>query len=165
MSHDGGKYIDLVSPPSTPIWGWVPKPPNMSKSTLYYPNYMCRITSHNSELFRSYGWKHSYDTPLHSYGSQPSPELTLTACKNVYLRKDFLLWEEGVSTWAQRETVAYVICHEIVHQWLGNLVTTTWWNTTWLNEGVTSFYHYYFVDKVGLASSPRSFRTILVAMM
>lgn len=65
-----------------------------------------------------------------------------------------------MSTWAQRETVAYVICHEIVHQWLGNLVTTTWWNTTWLNEGVTSFYHYYFVDKVGLASSPGSFRTI-----
>jgi len=31
-------------------------------------------------------------------------------------------------------TTARVITHELAHQWFGNIVTTAWWDSTWLNE-------------------------------
>ena len=30
--------------------------------------------------------------------------------------------------------VATVYCHELAHQWTGNLITTTWWDEIWLHE-------------------------------
>ncbi len=35
---------------------------------------------------------------------------------------------------ANRELRAYVILHEMVHQWFGDLVTMRWWEDLWLNE-------------------------------
>ncbi len=32
-----------------------------------------------------------------------------------------------------------VIAHEIAHQWFGNLVTMSWWDTLWLNESFASW--------------------------
>ena len=37
----------------------------------------------------------------------------------------------------------WLISHELVHQWIGNVVTMAWWNDTWLNEGVTSYLQYH----------------------
>ena len=34
----------------------------------------------------------------------------------------------------QREVRAYVILHEMAHQWFGDLVTMRWWEDLWLNE-------------------------------
>ncbi len=35
---------------------------------------------------------------------------------------------------AMRELRAYVILHEMAHQWFGDLVTMRWWEDLWLNE-------------------------------
>lgn len=31
--------------------------------------------------------------------------------------------------------VASVFAHELAHQWTGNLVTCSWWDEIWINEG------------------------------
>ncbi len=41
-----------------------------------------------------------------------------------------------------------LMTHETAHMWTGNIVTCQWWDVTWLNEGITSFFEYYAADWV-----------------
>ncbi|KAJ3052261.1 Aminopeptidase 2 mitochondrial [Rhizophlyctis rosea] len=66
----------------------------------------------------------------------------------VTYREVYLLYDEKTSSAKGKQRIAYVVGHELAHQWFGNLVTMEWWNELWLNEGFATFVGWLAVDNL-----------------
>jgi alanyl aminopeptidase len=69
------------------------------------------------------------------------PDFGAGAMENVGLitfRETLLLLDEGAPE-RQKRAYAYVMAHELAHQWFGNLVTLEWWDDLWLNEAFATW--------------------------
>ena len=64
----------------------------------------------------------------------------------VTYRTTAVLFDEKTSDAKFKNRVAYVVAHELAHQWFGNLVTMDWWNELWLNEGFATWVGWLAVD-------------------
>jgi len=77
------------------------------------------------------------------------PDFASGAMENwgaVTYRETALLFDQELSSTANKQWIALVIAHELAHQWFGNLVTMQWWTHLWLNEGFASYIEYLAVD-------------------
>ncbi|KAJ3195809.1 hypothetical protein HK101_010981 [Irineochytrium annulatum] len=64
----------------------------------------------------------------------------------VTYRATNLLFDEKRSSAATKQNIAYIIGHELAHQWFGNLVSCEWWSDLWLKEGFATFVGWLAVD-------------------
>jgi len=85
------------------------------------------------------------------------PKMDLVAVPDFYIgamenwglltfRETALLYHPQHSTLSRRQYVAILVCHEIAHQWFGNLVSVNWWDQTWLKEGFATWISFLAVD-------------------
>jgi aminopeptidase N len=87
----------------------------------------------------------------------PLPKVDLLACHEfshgamenwglITYRTTALLFDEAHSDQKYKQRVAYVVAHELAHQWFGNLVTMDWWSELWLNEGFATWVGWDAID-------------------
>jgi len=79
------------------------------------------------------------------------PDFSAGAMENwglVTYRTACLLFDEAHSSLKSKQRICYVVCHELAHQWFGNLVTMDWWSDLWLNEGFATWVGWLAADKL-----------------
>ncbi len=57
----------------------------------------------------------------------------------VALGQPLMLFARGQEELSRRQFGATIAVHELAHDWYGDLVTTAWWDDTWLNEAFGSW--------------------------
>uniref|UniRef100_A0A0N4ZB81 Peptidase_M1 domain-containing protein n=1 Tax=Parastrongyloides trichosuri TaxID=131310 RepID=A0A0N4ZB81_PARTI len=78
------------------------------------------------------------------------PNLCVEAMENwgLIMFKSRVLFFTHDGDMEKQEHALITITHELVHQWIGNLITQEWWQQVWLTEGVTQFITEIILEKI-----------------
>lgn len=98
------------------------------------------------EFFNEY---YGVPYPLAKCDHVALPDFSSAAMENwglITYREAYLLVDPETTPQSMKEAITTVICHELSHQWFGNLVTMAWWDDLWLNESFANVMEYVATD-------------------
>ncbi|XP_057655305.1 aminopeptidase N-like [Diorhabda carinulata] len=98
-------------------------------------------------------WTNYYHnvTNIKKLGQVALPEFEAGAMENwgmITYRELTLLWNENLSGDIYKQQILSIISHEFSHMWFGNLVTTKWWDSVFLNEGFARYFQYFILHQI-----------------
>ncbi|XP_071750221.1 aminopeptidase Ey isoform X2 [Lepeophtheirus salmonis] len=119
---------------------WTPEEEDKSKTYL-----ASRVTPILYEYLNEY---FGIELPIPKLDMFAIPEIETEGLENwglITFKPRTLLIDENVSSVRSlflKENIIVTIAHELTHQWMGNLVTLSWWNEVWLQKGITTYLSY-----------------------
>ncbi|KAI9142649.1 aminopeptidase [Paraphysoderma sedebokerense] len=141
------EYIETTTSPSCK---YLPTPVQVRVYTLkgsveqgkFALGVAAKVLEYFSEIFQ-------IPYPLPKLDMIAVPDFSAGAMENwglVTYRTVYMLYDEKTSSARSKQNIAYVVSHELAHQWFGNLVTMDWWTDLWLNEGFATYVGWLAVD-------------------
>ena len=133
---------------------WIQTKTHKTKIRVYTPfsqreqgRFSLQVAKKCLEFFNNYFGK-AY--PLPKLDLVALRKLSVGAMENwglITCRENALIVDPQDASPSTLRRIATLIAHEISHQWFGNLVTMTFWDCLYLNEGFATFMQYLAIDR------------------
>jgi len=108
-------------------------------------NFALNVTSSALDWFENwFGIKY----PINKLDSIAINDFSSGAMENwgLITYRPELLYVTKDTTLSDKQQVVITICHELAHQWFGNIVTMSWWDYLWLNESMATYFGWLVCD-------------------